>query len=202
MRLFLVGLFGILFILSSLCSQAMAQENNGDSKDTLRNEAPVIRKTNKHSPKKAALMSTFVPGLGQAYNRRYWKLPILYGGSAFFLYNIMSYRKNYIEFRDILADSLNPAENVKVTNIGGRAISEFTIDDLKLERDSYQRYYQLNIIFLGGLYALNILDAYVDAHLKTFEVSESLSLKIDPSFNLGPHNKLYSQLTLNFTLKK
>jgi hypothetical protein len=130
-----------------------------------------------HKPSKAALYSTILPGLGQAYNKKFWKIPIVYGviGTiAFFAYNN---HKEYLIFRDALRARYddNPDTNDNFPNINDQV--------LKAQREYYRRNRDLFMIIGVIAYGLNILDAYVDAHLKGFTVSDKLSIKPIPSFH-------------------
>ncbi len=128
-----------------------------------------------HSPKKATLFSAVVPGLGQVYNKKYWKIPIIYagiGGSAYFFY---ANNQSYQVFRKELqarflgeTDNLNP----KLTN--------YTEQNLVSLKNYYQRNRELSILVAVVVYALNILDASVDAHLFSFDVSDDLSFTMQP----------------------
>jgi hypothetical protein len=135
-----------------------------------------IKKANKEA-NRAALYSAVLPGLGQIYNRSYWKLPIIYGGGAALGYfTVLNY--NYFkDYRD--------AYELRIDN-DPSTIDEFdgTYSDnqLKVLRDDYRRNYQLTFTFTVALYALNIIDAYVDRHLKTFDISDDLALGVRPLF--------------------
>jgi hypothetical protein len=138
--------------------------------------ADSLLKQNKiHSPKRAAVFSAVIPGLGQTYNKKYWKVPIIYaglGGSAYFFY---ANNQDYKIFRNELqARFLGDTEkiNPKLVNY-----SEQNLVSLK---NYYQRNRELSVLVAVVVYALNILDASVDAHLFSFDVSDDLSLSIQP----------------------
>lgn len=124
------------------------------------------------------IFSALVPGLGQAYNKKYWKIPIVYASMGttfyFFDYNHKLY-KNYKQAYVNKTDSDN-------TTID--AYPHYTPADLKELSSYYRRYRDLNIILTGLFYTLNVLDAYVDAQLVTFDVSDNLSFQFYLPFNI------------------
>jgi hypothetical protein len=150
-----------------------------------------------HSPKKAGWMSTALPGLGQGYNRKYWKIPIVYAGFAGFgagiYYNYSYYKKYRDEYRNRLnkkTDLLNP----EWVNMGDNNINATKL--------LYQQRMELFIILTAVWYFFNIIDAVVDAHLMSFDVSEDLSLYVLPSvgFNSQYASMTKTPLTTHITL--
>lgn len=131
--------------------------------------------------KKAAIYSAILPGLGQIYNKKYWKLPILYGGAATLGYFLVWNQKNYIDFRNSyrVRTGADP-------NLPDKYPQILDPQRLKLAQDYYKRNRDLSIILSVVLYGLNIVDAAVDGHLKNFDVSDDLSLGVSPTL-------LYSQ---------
>jgi hypothetical protein len=127
-----------------------------------------------HSVRKATLMSTALPGLGQAYNRKYWKIPVVYAGLATCGYFIRDNARNHRFYRDNLIAELdnNPAT---INTTGATAIQ------LRPVVDQYRRWLDLSVISLAVVYALNIIDAHVDAHLFDFDVSDDLTFQIHPT---------------------
>lgn len=122
-------------------------------------------------PKKAALMSAVLPGLGQAYNKKYWKIPILYAGFGVAAWYLRDNLRNIQHYRgEILAiindPSLDPTGQLR------RANQEVL--------DTYYEWRDLSYIALAAIYILNIVDASVDAHLFYFDVSEDISMKVKP----------------------
>jgi hypothetical protein len=153
------------------------------------------RDTLLHSPKRATLYSAMLPGLGQAYNKKYWKIPVIYAAFGvtgyFFAENQQNYRLYKQAFRFRIDD--NPETNDEFIGI-------YTDDNLKVLRDYYRRNMELNVIIGFAIYALNIIDAAVDAHLFYFDVSDELSLNIQPAFS--PPFQAGPQWTgVKFTLK-
>ena len=119
---------------------------------------------------KAALMSAILPGLGQIYNEKYWKLPILYGGATALIYFISENNKEYKKFKQAII--LRNDDDSTTTDDFPR----FTNEDLSVRKNYYRRNRDLSYIFTGLLYTLNILDAYVDSQLMNFDISDDLSL--------------------------
>ena len=132
----------------------------------------------KHRANRAALLSAIVPGAGQVYNKSYWKVPVLYGGIAALVYFVNFNQTNYRTF--------NTAYIYRNDEDSG-TIDEFpnySNDDLIVRRDYYRRNRDLTYVIGGVVYVLNIIDAYVDAHLKDFNVSDNLSFRTHPYVNL------------------
>ena len=135
------------------------------------------RAPKKHSPKKATIMSALLPGLGQVYNRKYWKVPIIYAGATALGFALV-----------FNADKFSTYKNTYILRTDGDSTTidnfdpMFSENNLLTLRDFYRRYLDLSII--GGilLYTLNVIDANVDAHLREFKVNDDLSLRIDPYF--------------------
>ncbi|HNM24943.1 MAG TPA: DUF5683 domain-containing protein [Saprospiraceae bacterium] len=128
-------------------------------------------------PRKAALLSVVLPGAGQMYNRKWWKLPIVYAGLGGLTWLEIRNANNYREARDNykwLVDG-DPNTNVIPDYEGVDATS------LKNYRDVLRRYLEQSSLILGLAYLLTATDAYVDAHLSRFDVSEDLSMKVIPS---------------------
>lgn len=127
----------------------------------------------KHSPKKAAWMSTIIPGLGQVYNDKYWKVPVIYAAGGACVYFINQNGKLYREYKQAYNDFINGE------------IEQYKGYDRKEELQTVKNYYRnnrdLSYILLGLTYIANILDASVDAHLYYFDVSKDLSMKIEPT---------------------
>lgn len=146
------------------------------------------------SPSKAAFYSAVVPGLGQIYNKSYWKLPIVYGGIGTGLYFYIDNQKKYNDYRNEYKRRLQGNYNTNDPKFG-------RLDNDRLIRA--QRYYQknrdLSLVITIAIYALNIVDANVDAHLQQFNVDDDLTLR--PSFQYNEFNGTYqfgAQLTYKF----
>jgi hypothetical protein len=125
---------------------------------------------------KAALYAAVLPGLGQIYNKRYWKLPILYGGFATMGYWIDYNNKKYQQMRSAFLEQRSLPQELWTNPI---AIN-VSPDNLQNQIDYYRRNRDLLMILMAGLYFLQIVDAHVDAHLMDFDISENISLRIQP----------------------
>ncbi len=173
-------------------SVSFAQFNDSIRKDTLHSlnlnaTKPVAIK---HSPRKAALMSAACPGLGQIYNKKYWKLPIIYVGFGALAYSITFNQTKYKKYLFDLKDSYDNT----YTGV-------YSKDQLNTLQHYYHRYRDLSVIGAAALYLLNIVDANVDAHLFTFDVSEDLSFRLHPTLINSAHvNHCAAGLSLTIKL--
>lgn len=152
---------------------------------------------------KAVLYSAILPGLGQIYNRKYWKLPLVYGGAIGLTYAITWNGRTYNDYKNAYSDLVNDV-NIEVARYknflpygmrspddwynGGR---EGFRQTLKRRKDTYRRYRDLAIIVAVGVYALCMIDAYVDAQLYDFDMSPDLSLSVYPVvWGPSPYSKV------------
>lgn len=149
------------------------------------------------APARAAFYSAVLPGLGQAYNERYWKIPIVYAALGVGAYFYINNTNEYHRYRDAYRIRLAGGTNDEFSDENGAPlISNSGLEDAQ---EFYQRNQEISLLVIIGLYALNIIDANVDAHLRQFNVSEDLSLK--PSFNYDQlTGKTDFGMTLNFKL--
>jgi hypothetical protein len=138
----------------------------------------VLKPEKVHSPKKASILSAVLPGTGQIYNKKYWKAPVIYAAFGTLGYFYVDNHKNYIHFKDSYKYRIDENPDTSDEYVG-----VYTDDNLKLLRDYYRRNTELTIIIGFAVYALNIIDAAVDAHLFGFNVSDDLSLKAEPAFS-------------------
>ncbi|MDR2955358.1 MAG: DUF5683 domain-containing protein [Prevotella sp.] len=149
---------------------------------------------------KAVIYSAIFPGLGQAYNRKYWKLPIIYGGALGLVYAITWNGRVYNDYNNAYRDLVLNVQGGSYINFlppgmtspddwsGGRDAFQ---DALKRKKDFFRRNRDLAIIVSVGVYALCMIDAYVDAQLYDFDVSPDLSLMITPVvWGPSPHSKV------------
>lgn len=144
------------------------------------------------SPKRAMWLAIVVPGAGQIYNRKYWKLPIFYGGFLGCYYamrwNNMMYRDYSQGYMDLMDGNLETQSYNQFMHLGMR-IDESNATDVqrysnkfKRRKDYYRRYRDMSAFILIGVYALSVIDAYVDASLSEFDISEDLSMRVSPTF--------------------
>ncbi len=136
-------------------------------------------KVHKHPPSRAMLMSLCIPGLGQAYNKKYWKIPIIYAAMGttihFFSYNnniYQHYKQAYINKVDSLPSTIDE-------------YPKYPASWLQEQEKTYRKYRDLNVILTALFYTFNVIDAYVDAHFHHFDISDNLSLQVFPSMNFS-----------------
>ena len=170
------------------------------SNDSLRVTAPVHKV--QRSPKKASIYAALFPGLGQIYNKKYWKLPIVYGGYAGLIYvlgwNNNNYKDYFQGYRIIAqyssAASLKAEERLFLDNLiknpsirlDNPSTFTYVSTQLKSGKDFYRRNRDLTIISIAVLHVLSIIDASVDANLFDFDISDDISMRIEPMpVNLG-----------------
>ena len=173
------------------------------SNDSLKVAAPVEKV--QRSPKKASIYAALFPGLGQIYNRKYWKLPIVYGGYAGLIY-VLGWNNNYykdyyqgymIVSQNTSAATLKPEERLFLENmiknpsirLENPTTYTYITTQLKSGKDFYRRNRDLTIICIAALHVLSIIDASVDANLFDFDISSDISMRIEPMpVNLGSQN--------------
>ncbi len=136
------------------------------------------------APSKAAFYSAVVPGLGQVYNKKYWKIPIIYAGMAAGIYFYQQQDEDYNRFRDAYKRRLAGYKDDEFYGNGNEPV--ISNDRLINAQRSAQKNKSISIIVTVAFYMLNIIDANVDAHLRQYEVSEDLSLQ--PSVDVNPFN--------------
>ena len=140
-------------------------------------DAAVCYATNEvSSVNKATTLSTICPGAGQIYNKSYWKVPIVLGGIATMGY-VINFNNRGLERFKLAYDLVTDGDPNTIDEFNGR----YTADYLKKLRDNYRRNRDLCIIITAGLYLLNIIDAHVDAHMKEYDISDDLSMNLEPT---------------------
>lgn len=130
----------------------------------------------RYDPRKALLYAAVLPGLGQIYNKKYWKLPLVYGGFYAIGYAINYYNDFFKEYKGYLFFNL---EN----NLSEHPEVNLTTQQLRTIVDKSRRERDLMIILMGGMYLLQMIDAHVDAHLKEFDLNPNLQVQIRPSMS-------------------
>lgn len=150
-------------------------------------------------PARAAMLSAALPGLGQYFNKSLWylKVPVIYGLFGFTFYQITIYHKQYILFRDALLYR----EDGNPLTVSDSRYTSFTNDGLRSRRDAFRRERDFNVVLTLGVYMLNIAEAAATAHLRSFDISDDLSLKIHPKTMLLPENQFYTGVAFKFTFK-
>lgn len=132
----------------------------------------------KYDPRKAILFAAVLPGMGQIYNKKYWKLPLVYGGFVGFGYGVNFYQTGYTKLKSGLFELLET--DATTVNVLGYDFSE---DQLRRLIDRYRRQRDFFIILTAGMYLLQMVDAHVDAHLKEFDLNPNLQVSILPTVN-------------------
>jgi hypothetical protein len=169
----------------------MAQEAAQDSLmvtpgDSLISETPdtVLLKSYaaRYNPRKALLYAAVVPGLGQIYNKKYWKLPLVYGGFFGIGYAINFYNESYQKYKAELFYNLdNGFEEDGDLNPDGE--SGYTTGGLRTIVDKSRRERDFWVIMMGAMYILQMVDAHVDAHLKEFDLNPNLRVSVEPTID-------------------
>lgn len=170
----------------------------------------VAKPKHKIVPRVSTIRSLIFPGLGQAYNRQYWKLPLVAGAfvslGMIANYNQVRYQK-YRAFYYIVSQraddpSYRPPQTVSVVYEDGLA-RDLDVNQLKRINDGFRRNRDYTYIGMFVAWAFNVVDANVSAHLKTFDVSDDISLRVKPIIDFDPLSKgIVSSLTLSFNFKK
>ncbi|HTE34556.1 MAG TPA: DUF5683 domain-containing protein [Chryseolinea sp.] len=175
--------FLIVLLLCIAASAGMAQDVSADPEgDSLHTEAAdtVALKSyaTRYDPRKALLYAAIVPGSGQIYNKKYWKLPLVYGGFIALGYAINFYQTGYVKYKQELYYNL---ENGYPDDGDIRPGDVYSTSNYRKIVDQYKRQRDFMMILMGGMYLLQIVDAHVDAHLKEFDLNPSLQVSIRPT---------------------
>lgn len=201
----LISVFCLLFSFSAL-AQEEKEKNSKTSKENKKEQTQEIeeglvinpadsllvrKEIDPLRPSKAAFYSAVLPGLGQAYNKKYWKIPIVYAAIGTGVYFYIDNNKQYNRVRD--------AYKRRLAGFNDDEFEKFTDDALREAQKSYRRNKELSLLVTVGLYALNIIDANVDAHLLQYNVDDNLSFK--PHYKLDEFERKGTVgLTMNFKL--
>lgn len=189
----------LVIVLSFLLTSPVIAQDQSNDPDTSKQateddrDASQTKAKKKYNPTKAAVLSAVVPGLGQAYNKKYWKIPIIYLAKGFLIYQLVDYHQEYTSYRDALYN--RQAETVDPEN---DPYPMFNNSDLRLRKNSFRESRDNFIVYLSLAYILQILDAAVDAHLQSFKVGEELILSFEPNFSTFAHG---SQRGLSLNLR-
>lgn len=192
-------LFKGFFIISLLIVSA-EQVNGQRLKDSLRQNMAADTVKKKKSPaSKAALMSAILPGLGQVYNKKYWKVPLVYGVIAVpvstFRYNREWYQKTRFAFSAKMDTST--ANDALIV----RELQPLSTESLKLYRNQFRKNMDFSILGILVAWGLNVVDATVDGHLKNFDINSGLTMNIKPVFS-SPQTPLGLTVSVTPNYKK
>ena len=200
----------IFFVFCSLMIAFQSFSYQVDSLNAVNVDTLKAEKAYKIIPRQATLKSLMIPGWGQIYNRQYWKLPLVAG--AFITLGVIAnynqvrytkYRNYYYVVSPRPADpKYIPPATVPVLYEDG-VTRNLDVNQLKRINDGFRRNRDFTYIGMALAWALNIIDANVSAHLKTFDVSDELSIRVKPIMEIDPLSQgLMSGLTLSFNFKK
>lgn len=190
---------GLLLILLTLAWQGLLAQDTLILKD--KPVETVMVQAKYHDPKKATLLA-LIPGAGQAYNHKYWKMPIVYAGFGATVYFAITNGSDYRLYRD--AYDYKMGINTHVSQEAIEESAKYTEDNLITLRDYYRGNMELSWILTAAWYIIQVIDANVDAHFFYYDVGDDLTLQIEPQFNtinefnLGYGNNIGLSLKLNF----
>lgn len=146
-------------------------------------------KINPLAPSKAAFYSAILPGLGQIYNKRYWKAPLVWGALGLSIAAYSANNTQYNQVRDAFKRRRAGFTDDEFFDLNGDGVGpDFSDESLQDAQESTQRNRDLALVISIALYALNIIDANVDAHLKQYNVDERLGIDFKPYLNINPIN--------------
>ena len=148
--------------------------------------------------RKASIMSAVLPGLGQAYNKKYWKIPIVYAGLGGFGYMFLTNNKQYNLYRT----NVRAYYDEDSTTIP--SLTNFSGDQLQTQKLYYRKFRDFAVIGFSIVYLINIIDANVDAHLRSFDVSDDVSMHISPwqnTYRTSSGFKMAAGLSIKLTFK-
>lgn len=187
--LFLLGLLGTCTVRAQDDKKALANSSafNTPVDSAVKKQATIKKDTvRKHNPRIATKRSALIPGWGQAYNREYWKIPIVYGilaiPASLYFYNNNYYKKTKFAY-EALYKALGPNKDTTDLPFIDPQLKNLSITSLQSYRNSFRRDRDYSILWFLLAWGLQVADATVFAHLKQFDVSNDLSMEITPVFN-------------------
>ncbi len=174
---------------------ALASDSSRVSKKRSATDVPERIARFKPEPYKATWLAVVLPGAGQIYNRKYWKLPIVYGGIMGCLYAYNWNNQMYGDYRQAFLDIMDADPNTKSyetffpSGYDFQKNEEYLKEVFKKRKDRYRRWRDLSVFACIGVYLVSIVDAYVDAHLSSFDISEDINLSIQPDVQPSTNTK-------------
>jgi len=186
-KLFFLFFFLLTFYVGTAQNDSLSVEGNSTNKKELKEKE--YKPYNPLAPAKAAFYSAVLPGLGQAYNGSYWKIPIAYAGLGTGIYFYLKNDEQYDKYRDAYKDRLAGRTDQFKDRI--------TTDGLIRAQEFYQKNKEISILVTVGVYILNIVDANVEAHLQQFNVNEDLTFQPKMNYDAFSGKTNYG-LSLNF----
>jgi hypothetical protein len=154
-------------------------------------EVDTAKRDRKHNPKIATISSAIIPGAGQVYNQKYWKVPIIWGGGLA-LYSYWDYNNTYYHRFKLANEQYDPNDPGAITD---PELGDLDKSVLNQYKNYYRRHRDRAVIFMGLLYVANIIDAMVDAHMLDYDISKDLSLHWHPTVS-PPAPYTYSQANM------
>jgi hypothetical protein len=195
----------LCFSLSLFCTRTFGQ-NTFTSKDTLNIREIKPKSKRQYDPDRAALLSAVFPGMGQLYNRQYWKVPIAWAGVGVLYYVYNRNNRLYKNYKNARINLVNPEANLGVDDDVQERVerlsSQTALKNLERAEANARRQRDFTIIIAAASYGIIIAEAYVDAHLKAFKISKDLSFKAKPSVQQPTYfsNSAYG-VAFNFSFK-
>lgn len=177
----------LLFVIGLISINSFAQEETKEGKGIIDDKNIVIQDTtarkpiNPLTPAKAAFYSAILPGLGQAYNKKYWKIPIVYAALGTGVYFYLDNNKEYKRYRDAYKRRIAGFTDDEF--YGDGPTPNISNDGLIRAQRTLSRNKEISLLVTIGLYALNIIDANVDAHLLQYNIDDNLAVKPHFKFN-------------------
>ena len=162
-------------LVSAICFSFLCTASASAQSDSTALNSDFLWKQ-RHSPSRAALYSALIPGLGQAYNRKYWKIPIAWAGLGASYWFIQRNSSEYNRYKDAYLAVVDDDPST-VDEFNG----QYSSASLLKVSDTYRRWRDLSYISFGLVYILNVMDASIDAHFVRFDVSRDLGLEIGPT---------------------
>ena len=185
-------LFVFIILLGGFSYTGVSQEVKIDSNGLIESEVADVNLEleEEHSPKKATILSACLPGAGQIYNKKWWKLPIVWGGIGAALVISQQNRNEYHIWKDQYIRRIDPDLEDDYPQAATAS--------LEYQMNTYRKWMETAYVVAGAIYILQILDANVDAQLMSFDVSDDLSLNVQPDVYL---NSRTQNATYGLTLK-
>jgi len=177
-NLIILSILALLLTTALHAQNKVVVENESDSLITESQDTVLLKSyATRYNPRKALLYAAIAPGLGQIYNKKYWKLPLVYGGFVGIGMAINFYNGLYTKYkRDLFAN----LEDGYVNDSDRRPGDTYTTKSYRVAVDRSKRSRDFWIIMMGAMYILQIVDAHVDAHLKEFDLNPQLHVSIEP----------------------
>jgi hypothetical protein len=202
-RIIVLVFISFVAVVQPVMAQQQQQTIVADTLEPPPTEAELAnKKIANRTPNKAAMYSALLPGTGQIYNKKYWKAPIVWVGLGITGYLAIDYyNRTGVYGRAATNTAKGKGGDNPSNDYHGYDLQTLTTTQLTTLQDDSRRFMYMNILIFSGIYALNIVDAYVDAHLKEFDVGDNLSFKVKPLFYATNYSHLATGLSLSIRFK-